>query len=127
MTSLFMGSKSHPLRPYYIVWKLTDDNYVNQIVSFDPVIPETNMIHVYIKAPFETCEEVRDALLEKTGVKVFSRLRAIPETDARFDLGYKAYFERTIGRANGCISDEIILEAWRDYGKKLLLESLQAD
>ena len=120
-TELSFSDKFQMLRT--IVSKLSEENHVNKLVSFDPAVPETNMIHVYLKAPYKTCERARDIFMENTGIQVFSRLRHIPPTDGRFDLGYEAYFEWTFGNANGSIAEDIIVKAWRDYAK-ILLDSL---
>ena len=120
-TPLSFADKFQKLRK--IVSKLTEEKHVNQLVAFEPAVPETNMIHVYLKAPFDKCEKARDMFMERTGIKVFSRLRPIPPTDGRFDMGYEAYLEWTIGDANGSIADELIVKSWCDYAK-LLSDSL---
>ena len=75
------------------------------------------MIHVYLKESVETCEEARDKVLEKSGLKLFNRIREIlpPSSampSAAYSAGYRAYFEWTMGEANASIDDEEFIKAW---------------
>ena len=43
-------------------------------VKFDPEKPQTNMIHIYLKAPMVDCENVRDFVLKEHDVNSDSSL-----------------------------------------------------
>jgi len=89
----------------------------SDLVTFDPPIPETNMLHVYFKESAEACEAARDEVYDSLGYKIFSRIReSIPVSDPRNkDGGYQAYLEWTMGEANGSIDDDIFVEAWKQF------------
>ncbi len=87
----------------------------DEFVVFDPPLPETNMIHVYLKASIEDCETARDIVLHDTGVSVFNRIREIPEVDSSRELSFGSYFEWTIGTMNGSIKNEVILNSWKKF------------
>lgn len=120
------GSKIDNFKKRYnklqeIVGSLRSITNFDKFVVFDPPLPETNMIHVYLKASIEDCETARDIVLHDTGVSVFNRIREIPEIDSSRKLGFGAYFEWTIGTMNCSIDNEVILNSW-----KIFLEVLQS-
>jgi len=98
-----------------ITKKIETETTFSSIACFDPAKPETNMIHVYLKVPFEDCIEIRDKVAQKCGFNLFTRLRLIPESDAAFQAGYRAKFELTIGEYNGSIKDDVFVQVWTDF------------
>lgn len=98
-----------------ITKKIETETDFTSIAYFDPAKPETNMIHVYLKVPFEDCNEIRDKVAQKCGFNLFTRLRQIPESDAAFQAGYRAKFELTIGECNGSVKDDVFVQVWTDF------------
>lgn len=66
------------------------------------------------KQPQAVLERARDEVLEKTGVKVFGRLRG---TDGEGSNGRpgECYFEWNMGPTNGSIDDAVFAEAWAAF------------
>lgn len=91
-----------------------------QLGEFTPLVPETNMVHVYLKHSVDCCEVARDRVTEDLGLKVFSRLRSIPSDDARHKAGFRCYFEWTLGDANGCLDEDTFVLAWEQLCSQLL-------
>lgn len=89
--------------------RIIEETKFSTIASFDPETPETNMIHVYLKVPFEDCIRTRDKIVQYMGVSIFNRIKNIEESDQSYGGGYRAKFEWTIGDANGSIADEIFV------------------
>jgi threonine aldolase len=92
----------------------------SKIGTFNPLVPETNMVHVYLKKPLDSCKVARDAVYQKLGLKVFSRIKEIPSCDPQYSAGYRAYFEWTMGEANGSVDDESFVQAWKQFSSDLL-------
>ena len=88
---------------------------VDEVVVFDPSFPETNMVHVYLKASVEHCEKARDIVKAKTGVLVFNRLHKIETSDPLHKLGFASRFEWTIGEANFAVENEIFIDTWKMF------------
>lgn len=95
--------------------RICDETKFNLVAEFDPVIPETNMIHVYIKVPFVDCIEARDKIIESMGVSIFNRIKQITTADHGYEQGFRAKFEWTIGEANGCLPDDVFVKAWEQF------------
>ena len=93
--------------------------HFNDVVIFDPPVPQTNMVHVYLKSSVENCEKARDVVLNEHGVRIFSRLREIPSSDPLSEQGYGARFEWTIGDKNGSIDNDVFVYSWRDFVSQL--------
>ena len=60
-----------------ILKRLSSDDAVSALFTFDPAIPETNMCHGFIRSPLDDCQTAVDTICEQSGVKVLSRVRAI--------------------------------------------------
>jgi len=93
---------------------------VCQVVSFDPNLPQTNMVHGYIRASVEECFEARDVVEREEGIRVFNRVREIEKDDAAYRLGYRSKFEYSIGDYNGSIDDSTYLRGWNEFASILL-------
>jgi len=103
-----------------VVNLLSTDDDIKSVVTFDPKIPETNMVHVYIKGSVSSLEKVRDEVESKYGIKVFKRIREISLHSQESALGYESMLELGIGDANGNIPDDVFLKGWKNvsYGLK---------
>jgi len=95
---------------------------VCQVLSFDPSLPQTNMVHGYIRSSVGECLDARDAVERDERIRVFNRVRDVDENDAAFQLGYRSKFEYAIGDYNGAIDDSTYLRGWNKFAS-ILLES----
>jgi len=105
---------------------ISKETEFNNIAAFDPPIPETNMVHVYLKGSVSDCEAIRDDIVGKYNIRVFSRIRDLSSSDKMAAHGYGAYFEWTMGEANGMIEDEDFVLAW-DHFTSALRRSIEAE
>ena len=96
--------------------RIKAETLFSKVGTFNPTVPETNMIHVYLKKSETCCENVRDGVYEKLGLKIFTRIRGAAE----YPGGYRCYFEWSMGEANGSVNDESIIEAWKQFTSDLL-------
>lgn len=88
--------------------------------AFDPPIPHTNMIHVYLKFTVAECEAARDHVMKYHDIQIFRRIRPVDgENTLLKQAGYDAYFEWTMGEANGILEDEVFVEGWLHFVKAL--------
>jgi threonine aldolase len=104
----------------FLTKRIREETEFQSIASFDPVIPETNMIHVYLKVPLEDCIKARDIIIERMGVSIFSRIKQINATEQAHEGGFRAKFEWTIGNANGSISPEVFVKAWDQFCNEII-------
>ncbi len=72
-----------------LVRLLMGDVEVSKVLTFSPKDPQVCMVHVIIQGDRNSCQDACEAVFNKTGVRVFSRLRQ--------DLGDSQLFEWTIG------------------------------
>ena len=101
-----------------VVKRLSGDDGIKSIVTFEPQVPETNMIHGFVRASFEDCQKAADAIYNQSGVKVLSRYRAISEGEKE-GRSYGCRFEWTMGDANAAIDDDIFVEKWRELAQTM--------
>jgi hypothetical protein len=81
-----------------VVSMLQHDDEINQIVRFEPSIPQTKMVHGFIKSASEDkCQiALEKTAQQKGGIRVLHRIRNITsgETDrAAWNRGYRVKFE----------------------------------
>ena len=117
-TSMTFLEKLHKLKR--VAERIESETAFPQIASFDPPMPETNMVHVCLKKSLSLCETARDEVFESFGLKVFSRIKEIPSDDVRYSAGYRSYLEWTMGDANGSVDDESFVKAWGEFSSSLL-------
>ena len=103
-----------------IVAKISSDDAVRAKVTFDPAIPETNMVHGFVRSSLDDCQEAVDAVCKQSGVKVLSRVRAIAKYEQEHSK-YGCRFEWTMGDANSAVPEEVFVEKWRELA--LLLDA----
>lgn len=94
---------------------LTADSDVQSIVQFDPAIPQTSMIHGYLKAPLDDCKRALLATEQSTGIRVLTRLFKINDDESSFCCR----FEWSIGISNVMIEDEDFILGWQEFSKAL--------
>ncbi|CAM9605184.1 unnamed protein product, partial [Sphacelaria rigidula] len=56
--------------------------------------------------------QARDEVLEERGVRVFNKLRGTPSMEESTSPQAECYFEWNIGPMNGCIENEVFVDAW---------------
>lgn len=101
-----------------LVNRLSSDDAVGALVTFDPSVPETNMVHGFVRSSLDDCQKAVDAICKQSGVKVLSRVRAITEAEIECSA-YGCRFEWTMGDANSAVPDETFVEKWREVARML--------
>ena len=107
-----------------VVKRLSEDDDIKSIVTFEPQVPDTNMIHGLVRASFEDCQKAVDVIYDQSGVKVLSRYRAISEGEKE-GTSYGCRFEWTMGDANAAIDDDIFVEKWKELAQMLAADAKQ--
>jgi threonine aldolase len=102
-----------------IVSLLTADSEIQSIVIFDPPMPQTNMVHGYLKHSADVCNKAVAAVQEKTGIQVLRRVRPLQEDGRAYQAGYRVSFEWAIGEHNGGFSDDQFVTGWSALAKEL--------
>lgn len=103
-----------------IITLLQQDTSVNEIVCFDPAIPETNMVHGYLFSSKQVCEKALTTAADTCGIRVLHRVTEIPKCDAAFAFGYRTKFEWTMGEMNGRIPRGTFNKGWHVFAETLL-------
>ena len=105
-----------------LVKTLSNDDRISQVLTFDPAVPQTNLVHGYLWANVDTCHAILDEVESKHGIRVLIRVRPVSTEQApgAYHRGYRSYFEWTMGEANGQIPDDIFLRGWKEFAKALL-------
>ena len=109
----------------HIVKELSKDPEISNIVTFDPAMPETNMVHGYLRYSVEECNAALDQVESKLGIRVLVRVRPVEvTTDPAYKYGYRSRFEWAIGESNGKIPNKTFLLGWRAFAKIILQSQL---
>lgn len=103
-----------------IVEQLTSDDVVSRIVSFEPEVPETNMVHGYLKASVEACHNALNLVETENRIRVLVRVRQVEEAESAFEIGYRSRFEWAMGESNGNIPNDMFLKGWKALAQHLL-------
>jgi len=101
-TMTFLAKKEKLSR---IVAQLTADSDINTIVTFDPPVPEVNMVHGYLRLNAKDFQLIKEKIENELGIRVLNRVRPAGEGQSKF--------EWTMGEANGSIPDEAFLRGWK--------------
>jgi len=102
-----------------IVEMLSNNERIRKCVSFDPAVPEVNMIHGYLCYSKEECMAALESVENQCGIKVLTRLRDVEKSDPAYNDGYRCKFELSIGNWNGAIDDAVFLEGWEAFASAL--------
>jgi threonine aldolase len=91
------------------------------LVSFDPEIPQVNMVHGYFRYDADAVLAAVDRVFQNMGkrIRVLTRVRNIPDTEPAYLAGYRSTFEWTMGSENGNIPDDVFLSAWQALSNEL--------
>jgi threonine aldolase len=104
-----------------VVAALSNDDLISTIVVFDPEQPETNMVHGYFRYSVDACLAAADkAAAAQAGTHVLHRLRDLPNDHPAAQVGFRSYFELTIGELNGRVETSTYLKGWRAFAEALL-------
>jgi hypothetical protein len=104
------------------------DRTISSVVQFDPVVPEVNMVHGYLKVPYDECMAAVEKVESITCIKILSRVRSCSydkpgnfseESDAKFG---GCRFEWTMGESNFSIEDDQFLLGWKTFAEVLIGE-----
>lgn len=102
------------------------DTLVSSVVRFDPAVPEVNMVHGYLRVPYDECMAAVEKVESTIGIKVLSRVRSCScgeggnfkeESDAKFG---GCRFEWTMGESNSSIEDDHFVLGWKAFAKVLI-------
>ncbi len=104
----------------------SEESIISQVVTFEPPVPQVNMVHLYLRPSLEDCNRIRDQVQEQLGVSIFHRIRAIEEDDPAFEEGFRSKFELSIGQANGSVPDNVWIQAWTEFCKAAVVDSKPA-
>ena len=100
--------------------RLSRSKAISRILTLEPMIPQVNMAHLYLRVAVQDAERNRDRVVDELGVSIFHRLRPIDETEiVAHAQGFMCRFELSIGEANGSISDDVWIAAWERFAKLL--------
>lgn len=92
---------------------LNADSAVQSIVQFDPAVPQTSMIHGYLKAPLDDCKRALVTVEQSTGIRVLFRLSKIN------DDSFGCRFEWAMGTSNVLIDDKDFIFGWQEFSRVL--------
>ena len=101
-----------------VIDMLNVDKNVQSIVQFAPAIPQTSMIHGYLKASLDDCKKALSMLESRTGIRVLTRLSEINDDDAS-STPFGCRFEWSMGTSNVLIDDEDFLLGWQEFSRAL--------
>ena len=103
-----------------LVKTLSADSEISSVVTFDPTVPETNMVHGYFRHKKDTVLDAVRCVSEETGIEVLSRVRDVAPDQPIAAAGYCSMFEWSIGEGNGVLEDSVFVEGWKKLSGKLL-------
>jgi threonine aldolase len=98
-----------------IVAKLSgEESLIPRLVTFDPAVPVTNMVHGYLRCTADEGMEWCRWITAATGVQVLRRIRPLTDHESlAWKAGYRSMFEWTMGNANGQIPEDVFYEGWK--------------
>ncbi|KAL7553487.1 hypothetical protein ACHAWF_016764 [Thalassiosira exigua] len=100
-----------------ILEMLGADPAVMSLVRFDPAVPETNMVHGYLRLSLDECMTALEAVERDTGIRVLSRLRSCSVSPCDEDHKFGCRFEWTMGASNARVEDELFVTGWVELAK----------
>ena len=102
------------------------DSRITSIVQFDPVVPETNMVHGYLRMSYDECMAALEKVEQSTGIRVLSRVRSCchdencSTSDSGGDTNNQTFgcrFEWTMGESNSLIEDDHFVFGWNKFAQ----------
>ena len=101
---------------------LHEDTQISSIVQFDPVVPEVNIVHGYLRMTHDECLIALGKVEHNFGTKVLNRVRKCSVEDAD-DQKFGCRFEWTMGESNSLIEDEYFVQGWKAFAQAVLVAS----
>jgi threonine aldolase len=102
-----------------LVTSLSADDTICKIVRFDPEIPETSMVHGYLRISADACTKAADTATERCGIRVLHRVKDVLEHEPAYKAGFRSKFEWAIGEANGSVEDSTYLTGWTEFAQEV--------
>lgn len=102
------------------------DTVISSVVQFDPVVPEVNMVHGYLKISHDECMAAVEKVEATVGIRVLSRVRGcivrdqVGNVDVEGDEKFGGCrFEWTMGESNSLIEDDYFVLGWKTFAEAL--------
>jgi threonine aldolase len=102
-----------------LVTSLSADYTIHQVVRFDPEIPETSMVHGYLRISADACTKAAAIASERCGIRVLHRVKDILEHEPAYQAGFRSKFEWAIGEQNGSVKDATYLAGWTEFAQEV--------
>lgn len=100
------------------------DTRITPIVQFDPAVPETNIVHGYLRMSHDECMAALEKVEHSTGIRVLSRVRSCHGSNDSSDANNQKFgcrFEWTMGESNSLIEDEDFVIGWNAFAQEVLV------
>ena len=106
------------------------DTQISSVVQFDPVVPEVNIVHGYLRMTHDECLIALEKVEHNTGIKVLlaNRVRkccyccgdeySVGDAD---NQKLSCRFEWTMGESNTLIEDEYFVQGWKAFAQAVLV------
>jgi hypothetical protein len=104
-----------------VVWELSEDLDVRKILRFEPCVPESCMVHVYIMGGSSPAalEAAHERVISATGIRLWNNLRGVGYAIDSTTTKNEQYFEWNMGPANSAFPNQVFLDGWRAFAKEL--------
>mmetsp|Transcript_15952 Transcript_15952/g.28742 ORF Transcript_15952/g.28742 Transcript_15952/m.28742 type:complete len:568 (+) Transcript_15952:55-1758(+) len=101
------------------------DEKINSIVQFDPAVPETNIVHGYLRMSYDECMAALEKVELSTGIRVLNRVRSNNNGISRENSNcgdarnqhFGCRFEWTMGESNSLIEDGSFVRGWNKFAQ----------
>jgi threonine aldolase len=102
-----------------LVASLSADDTIHKVVRFDPEIPETSMVHGYLRVSADACIKAADTATERCGIRVLHRAKDVLEHEPAYQAGFRSKFEWAIGEQNGSVEGVDYLAGWTEFAQEV--------
>lgn len=102
---------------------LRADERITSIVQFDPAVPETNMVHGYLRMSHDECMAALEEVESSTGIRVLSRVCSVGsdgEENANNQPNFGCRFEWLMGESNSLIEDDHFVFGWSKFAQVVI-------
>jgi hypothetical protein len=100
---------------------LREDPFIQETVRFTPETISSCTTHVYVRGSEKDLDIIHEETRAAIGVRIWDNLKG-PGFGNRFALSDNdpwCYFEWTLGDLNMQLSDDVILDVWIEFGRRL--------
>lgn len=98
------------------------DTQISSVVQFEPVVPEVNIVHGYLRMTHDECLVALEKVEHNFGIQVLNRVRKCGVEDAD-NQKFGCRFEWTMGESNTLIEDEYFVQGWKAFAQAVLVAS----